>query len=450
MYGRKKIGNYPLRIFCSFLYSIILIFGSVFFLYPEYVHAATLSVSPSSGTYKIGQSFSVTVAVGSSDQSMNAVQGVVSFPSDILQVSSVSRAGSIMSMWVADPSYSNTGGTVSFEGVVYNPGYTGSYGKIMTITFRARAAGTATVRFSNGVVLANDGQGTNITTGTGSARFTISAETYTPPVSEAAPGVPTISSDTHPDQTRWYQSPIASFTWTMPNGATDASFVLDTTSDTIPDTVSEGKVSSHVFDRLETGHAYFHVRVKNAGGWSETAHYPLNIDVTPLAYFDISELTRVDESDPTRVRFAFDAADNHSGIDYYEVFVDNTYREVWRDDGNHVYTTSTPRPGLHVLTVRAYDRAGNFLTDMTSYEIAPRPIREQIQDVVTSTDYQAVKRGIIDLFREGGYIRWIIIGAVVIPSILLSILIILLIVRTWYACILLRAQAKERKRERRS
>src|SRR3989344_517465 len=152
------------------IYKVIFIFA-LFILAPLSARAATLNFSPPSGSYNVGSTFSVNVTVESVGQAMNAVSGVVSFPWDKLEVVSISKQGSILSLWPAEPSFSNSAGTINFEGIVLNPGYTGASGKILTITFRVRNSGTANVSFSSGSVLANDGTGANILSGMRVAGF---------------------------------------------------------------------------------------------------------------------------------------------------------------------------------------------------------------------------------------------------------------------------------------
>ena len=120
------------KIISKILYIFIL---GLFFMLPTSVFAATLNFSPPSGSYNVGNTFSVNVNVDSSDQAMNAASGIVSFPWDKLEVVSISKTGSIFSLWPAEPSFSNSAGTVNFEGIVLNPGYTGPSGKILSITF---------------------------------------------------------------------------------------------------------------------------------------------------------------------------------------------------------------------------------------------------------------------------------------------------------------------------
>src|SRR3989344_2914171 len=154
------------------IYKIILLFFLIVFA-PFFVNAANLGLSPSTVSRTVGSTFSVSVYVSSADKAMNAASGVISFPTDKLGVVSVSKTNSVMNLWVQEPTFSNTRGTVNFEGIALNPGYTGSQGTIITITFRTKSAGQANIKFSSGSVLANDGVGTNILIGFSNANITI-------------------------------------------------------------------------------------------------------------------------------------------------------------------------------------------------------------------------------------------------------------------------------------
>ena len=82
----------------------------------------------------------MNVLVSSADQSMNAASGVISFPQDKLEVASISKTGSIFTLWVQEPTFSNSAGAVTFEGIVLNPGFMGANGKAITINFKVKAA----------------------------------------------------------------------------------------------------------------------------------------------------------------------------------------------------------------------------------------------------------------------------------------------------------------------
>lgn len=157
-------------------------------LLPSSALAASLSISPSAGSFQEGQRILVNIQV-SSDAAMNAASGVVGFPTDLLSVEYVNK-GSVLNFWVTEPSYSNAAGTVKFEGVSLS-GFQGSNGSVLTVAFRAKKTGTANIQFRSGQILANDGQGTDITGSVSGAAFTILPKsTITPsPVQKPEPAV---------------------------------------------------------------------------------------------------------------------------------------------------------------------------------------------------------------------------------------------------------------------
>lgn len=160
---------------CSHFSKLFLIvFGLlVSFSIASKAEAATLSTSPAGGTYSVGRTITVRVIVDSAGQSINAVSGQVAFSNSTLALQSISKSG-VVTLWAQDPAYSNSLGTASFQGVILN-GYTGSYGTVVTLIFKAIALGTANVTISNSAssVLLNDGQGTNVLSSTSGASFTI-------------------------------------------------------------------------------------------------------------------------------------------------------------------------------------------------------------------------------------------------------------------------------------
>ncbi len=163
-----------------------LIFLLFFGVFDQVAEAATLSFAPASGSYTVGNTFAVAVRVSSTDQAMNAASGAIAFSNNKLEVVSLSKSGSIFNLWVQEPSFSNSTGMVSFEGIVLDPGFTGANGKIITVNFRVKSAGTAPISFSSGSVLANDGAGTSILKSLGGASFNLG----TAPPSEIAPPAP--------------------------------------------------------------------------------------------------------------------------------------------------------------------------------------------------------------------------------------------------------------------
>ncbi len=156
----------------NLIYCLVLVILFISSFYVQEASASSdLGFSFNSGSYSVGDSINIKVVV-SSDKSINAVSGQVSFPKDILTLSSVSKNGSIINLWAQEPSYSNNSGTVSFEGIVLN-GFSGSKGVVLVLVFKGKALGTANLSLSKGSILANDGLGTEVISSRGKSIITI-------------------------------------------------------------------------------------------------------------------------------------------------------------------------------------------------------------------------------------------------------------------------------------
>ncbi len=187
------------------LFKSLIVSLTIFFVsFGTSLYAATLSFTPSAGQYSVGQTLAVAVLLSSTNQSANAMSASLSFPRDLLTVTSISKAGSIVSLWATEPQFSNSAGTISFEGIIPNPGFQGAGGRLITIYFRINTVGKAPIIITNSSVLANDGQGTNILTNVNNAEFSLAAApervvppTPTPTPPSKAPTVPK-TTDTPP------------------------------------------------------------------------------------------------------------------------------------------------------------------------------------------------------------------------------------------------------------
>ncbi len=82
----------------------IFVFGVLFFV-PTVSHAADLGVFSSVPSETVGDTFRLVVTVSSPETPMNAVSGVLSFPTDLLEVVDISTESSVMNFWVHEPSF---------------------------------------------------------------------------------------------------------------------------------------------------------------------------------------------------------------------------------------------------------------------------------------------------------------------------------------------------------
>jgi hypothetical protein len=141
---------------------ICLIFVLFIFVLPFCSNATTLFIAPQSKEVKVGDTFYVLLDVDSQGLAINAATADITFDNNLLSVQSVGFSNSIFTIWPEEPSYSNINGKVHFSGGIYSPGWLGSAGPILRITFKAKAVGQAKLAVTNASVLANDGIGTNV------------------------------------------------------------------------------------------------------------------------------------------------------------------------------------------------------------------------------------------------------------------------------------------------
>lgn len=296
---KKKTRNVRLLVLRVGVGGLLVLLLSFFIVSPELVTAASLSLSPKAAEYKVGASFKLSIYASSPDQALNTVAGSLTFPPSLLEVTSLSKEGSVFALWIREPSYSNTAGNVTFESVVLNPGYIGNGGKVLTVNFKVKAAGTAALGISGASVLANDGLGTNILKGVSGASLRLLAADAAPPVTPPdpnagskieppalpadakAPGLITITSSTHGDSNAWYENTTARFNWTLPADITGVSYVMNDSPTFDPEPVSMGLLTSAAIDNLSDGVHYFHLRLSNKVGWGLTSHYRFQVDTSP-------------------------------------------------------------------------------------------------------------------------------------------------------------------------
>lgn len=390
--------------YISQLYKTIKILLCVFavsVLFPLSVHvveAATLSVSPGTGVYAANTTFSVQVLVNTQGQAVNAADGVISFNPRELSVVSVNRTNSIFNLWVSEPTFSNSAGTIDFSGGLPS-GYTGSRGNIMNITFRAVGSGNAKVNFKSGSVLANDGRGTNVLTSMNGGNFTIQSAVAAPEpevieyIAPAnTPSAPIISSKTHPDQNGWSQAREAVLSWNVPAGVTGVRTLLNDNPTSVPTRVYENPITEITLSDLDEGVSYFHLQFRNSEGWGRVTHYRLGVDTRPPSKIDISLANENDPSNPNQLLQVL-TQDESSEVNRYKVQINNQEPFEYIDEtSSSTIVLPDLNPGYHSVVIEAFDEAGNSIVGTFAFTIesfekplfieVPTEINEEVIPVI--------------------------------------------------------------------
>lgn len=335
-------------------------------LFASVVDAATLRLSPASVSARVGESVTILVYVSSTEQAMNAASATILFPSDLLQASAVSKASSILSYWTAEPTFSNGNGSVSFEGIAFNPGFTGSNGRIMSVTLRAIAPGTASLTFADPSVLANDGLATKILTGATGATITINgapvedvADVPAEPARQSAGKAVRISSPTHPSSDTWYAAEKGTFAWANPAETSAVRILYDQRPYAEPTIVYSPAISSKDIDLFE-GTGYVHVQVRTPDGWNQAAHFAVRVDATPPTPVRVS-FPMGTTTETRLLPVIFESTDALSGIDRYDIVVDGKVAATASaGEAGKPFYVPLKRSGS--LSIVAVDRAGNSAT----------------------------------------------------------------------------------------
>jgi hypothetical protein len=366
------------RIILHFTLSFcVLIFAFCILVPKANAQRASLYFSPSSGTYTVGNTFLVQVKVNSGGVAINAADGTIIFDPDKLEVVRISKEDSIFTLWVQEPTFSNSLGTINFAGGKPSPGFIGAAGIIFNIYFRPKTSGTTNLTFASGSVLADDGKGTNILGSLGSGVYNLTAkgietvppEEITPQPTAGPPKAPIVSSPDCPDENRWCSNSSPRLEWKLPQDVIAISYAIDKNPTTNPKEIFE-PASSVSFSNLEDGIWYFHINFKNQYGWGALTHRKLMIDTKPPLPFAI-EVKMEDPTDPQPVLF-FEAKDELSGIEYYELTIGQGEPFQVRGITKENPLKLPPQaPGKHLVVVRAFDKAGNFTDAKKEIEILP-------------------------------------------------------------------------------
>lgn len=108
-----------------------------------------------------GTAISVTL-VANTKNTVNALGGTVTYPHDILAIEKLSKESSVIELWTEEPAYSNENGAMHFSGGIVGKDEALRNAHVITLELRALRPGKATLRIKDGMLLAQNGEGTNL------------------------------------------------------------------------------------------------------------------------------------------------------------------------------------------------------------------------------------------------------------------------------------------------
>ncbi len=358
----------------------LLLLPLAIWIVPFFVSAqsATLSFAPSTGSFSVGKTFTVNISVDSGSTAVNSANATIEFDSTLVTVDSVSKTGSAFGLWAVEPTFSNSAGTVSFEGGNTSP--ISGKKQLLSISFKPTKEGSLTLSFKDGTVLAADGKGTNILGDKLPSTYTIGAAIAPPPPPPSSsgqgqtPDAPEITSTSHPSPDVWVATTTAIFAWENPIDVTTVRFILDQSSSTVPTTTIDPAISDKEYTDLKPGENWFHLRLKNEAGWSETTHRRALVDIAPPEPFTVTATP--DPVAPDAAILQFTTTDALSGLDRYEIALESC--EVKKLKATDIppsgYILGGLSAGAQNFKVYAYDKAGNRQESPGSVSVLGPPV----------------------------------------------------------------------------
>ncbi len=358
----------------------VLFFIVFLFAIPSRSFAADLNLSPSSSSIGVGDKVSLKVMLDPGSDNVNASDGTIGYDSKLLSVDSISKEGSVFSLWTADPTFDNAAGLLSYSGGT--PTAFSTTGKILTIVFKAKAVGSTTVSFTKGSVLAADGKGTDVYKNGNGTSFMVAAAAPKPvpkpdpppapapaadtqnadsvPGDGATPIAPIIASPLFSKPDSWASTTTVQFSWVLTSDVTAVRTLLsDKDNQTPKDTLKGGATTTQRVTSIKDGISYFYVQGKNDFGWGEVGKFKIQVDTVPPVTFEIKLQEPGTAGGPQKLAFKTD--DLLSGMDRYELIIGTS--SIISINAKDVTDGTFPVPpqggGLQKVKVRAIDKAGN-------------------------------------------------------------------------------------------
>ena len=137
---------------------ILFILLSIAFLFPYHLFAAEIFYDADTRKVKANTEFEVGVFLNAESENINAIEGILRFPADILEFKELNDGNSIVNFWVERPSR-RVENEIIFSGITPG-GFVDKRGLIFKITFLAKNEGNGKLEMQDIKALLNDGKGT--------------------------------------------------------------------------------------------------------------------------------------------------------------------------------------------------------------------------------------------------------------------------------------------------
>ena len=136
-----------------------LFLSSIFYiLNPFSAFAAEISFDAKTTQTQVGEQFKIDLIIDTEQKSINAFEGRIAFPSDLIEIKEVRDGNSIVNFWIERPSITSKS-YILYSGITPG-GFSGQNGLIFSLIFESLKEGQGAIEIQNTRALLNDGLGT--------------------------------------------------------------------------------------------------------------------------------------------------------------------------------------------------------------------------------------------------------------------------------------------------
>lgn len=153
-------------------YQIVL--SLIFICIPNYVFGAEFILSGNKAVFYTTDEFNVDLILNTNNENINAIEGKIVFPRDLLELKEIREGGSIINFWIDKPYASSN--QVLFSGII-PLGYNNNNGRVLSLIFKGKKDGEGYISIADTKLLSNDGVGTSVVSKSLNFEFSIDKNT---------------------------------------------------------------------------------------------------------------------------------------------------------------------------------------------------------------------------------------------------------------------------------
>lgn len=139
---------------------LVFAFFLILLCFPVEIFATQISFDAKGNQFTEGEEFIISVQVDTEEQSINAIEGSINFPSDLVVIKEIQDGDSVINIWLERPHASNSG-IIKFAGITPG-GFSGVHNTLFSVVLRATGIGNGIIYGTSLQSLSNDGMGTDI------------------------------------------------------------------------------------------------------------------------------------------------------------------------------------------------------------------------------------------------------------------------------------------------